>query len=182
MSGGARMKIEYKSTIDEATDTSFRLVELLGTVRKQMWYGLAMAPIIFVAIFLLIDDLPGKLIVGGAASVLWVPYHLSNNKSQIKKRIRKSLIKAMGTSEPLSCEYELDENGLVFRKLGQELRFSWFNVMKMNESDNAIEVIMQPMGIAIIPKRIFGGPDEIKKWIQFIEEHKTSNKHIEHPR
>lgn len=98
--------------------------------------------------------------------------YLLTYKDVIRKRIRKRLIQALGTDKPIPSEYEIDEGGLVFRQLGQELRFSWANVKDSNITNESIEVIMQPAGIAIIPKKIFADASEAKEWIEFIEKHK----------
>ena len=166
------MKIAYLATLDEATNAYFRLAELAGTVRRQLWSGLAMTPIMFLWIFLVIDDRSGGLIVGAASVSLYAVYHLTNYRKQIRARARKTLVQAQGTAEPVPATYELDENGLAFRKLGQELRFDWACVADLRETADAIEVLMRPTGIALIPKRIFKDPDEMQSWIRFIEAHR----------
>jgi hypothetical protein len=166
------MKKEYQSTIEDAVEARFRLAELNGTVQKLKWIG----PIAFLAIliylFLLLDNLVAKLIISGAAAVLLIPYHLSTYKKDYRKRIRKTLVKALETDQPVPSEFEIDESGLVWRKLGVEIRFSWANVQKINHTDDSIEVIMKPIGLAIIPKRIFEETEELQEWIKFIEVHK----------
>jgi len=69
-----------------------------------------------------------------------------------------------------SCE------SLIFRKLGQELRFSWRNVVSLNQTATAIEVLMKPTGIALIPLRVFDSPEETETWMEFIQKHMTANK------
>jgi len=163
------MKIAYESTIEEATDATFHMAELCGSVRKQMWVGLTMAPFVFILIFILIDEPVARFLLGGMSTALFVVYHLLNYRNQFHKRIRKILIKALGTDKPLPSEYELDDNQLIFRKVGQELRFSWDNVATLNEAEDVIEVIMVPMGIARIPKRIFSSAEELRTWMLFIQ-------------
>jgi hypothetical protein len=168
---GFQMKIAYESTIEEATNATFRMVELSGGVRKHMWIGMAVAPFIFIVLFFLVDEPVARLILCGVSTALFVAYWLLNHKNEFRKRIRKMLIRALGTDKPLPSEYELDDNGLIFRKVGQEVRFSWDNAATLNETEDVIEVVMAPMGIAQIPKRIFSSADELQAWMTFIQEH-----------
>ena len=174
------MKKEYESTIEEAVEAHFRVAEHLGTIRKLKWIGLIVAPGIFIALFFLIDYLAAKLVVGGSAALLFILYYLTTYEKDYRKRIRKMLVKALGTDQPIRTECEIDEHGLAFRKMGQEIRFSWANVKVLNETTKYLEIMMEPTGIAIIPKRIFAEPEEIHKWIEYIEDHKGSNKLLEH--
>ena len=170
------MKIAYESTIEEATDATFRMAELIGSLRTQMWSGLVVAPFIFIVLFLLIDEPVARLVLGVMSTALFVVYWFSDYKNRFRKRIRKMLVKALETDKPLPSEYELDENGLAFRKAGQEVRFAWNNVVAIMETANAFEVIMSPTGIAIIPKRIFSSSDQQRTWIVYIQEHTSREK------
>ena len=149
------VRIAYESTIDEATESAVRMTELVGTIRMWRWIGLVWTPFLFILLFLLLDELVAKLVLGTVASVLFAVYWLSNYKNILRKRLRKVLIKARGTDKPIPSEYELVEDGLVFRQLGVELRFSWANAASVRETENSIEILMVPTGIAAIPTRIF---------------------------
>ncbi len=173
------MKIAYQSTIEEATETAFRMAERVGGLRRWMCSGLVWAPFIFIILFLLRDELVAKLVLGGISTVLFVVYGLLNYKNELRKRIRKTLIRALGTDKPLLSEYELDDNGLIFRKLGQELRFAWDNIASIKESETSIEVIMAPSGIAMIPTRIFSSPEQQRIWMSFIQEHARRDKPVQ---
>lgn len=166
------MKKEYQSTIEDAVEAQFRLAELLGTVRKLKWIGLIVAPGVAILLcFFLLDNLAAKLIIGGSAAGLFIPYHISNYKKNYRKRIRKVLIKTLGTDQPIPSEYEMNETGLIFRQLGQEMKFSWGNAQEVIQTDNSIEILMKPIGVTIIHNRIFSEPAEWQAWVTYIYEH-----------
>lgn len=176
------MKIAYETTIDEATDIAIRMARLTGnlSMRSHMWIGLAMAPVIVVALVFLIQDPLAKWFLGGTTTILYILYWLSNYRSialkQFRKQIRKALVKALGTDKPMPCEYEMDDTGLAYRKAGQEIRFEWSHVAAIKENEGDIEITMVPAGIAVIPKRIFETPDQQKDWVSFIREHASREK------
>ena len=116
------------------------------------------------------ESLAERALVAILLSIVCTPIHLLTYKGRFRKSIRKALIKARGTDKPVSSECEIDEKGLAFRSLGQELSFSWKNVQALNQTNDSIEVIMKPTGIFIIPKRIFGEPAELQEWINYIED------------
>lgn len=174
------MKKIYESTIDEAVYSHFRLAGLTGTVSQYKWYGLIWAPVLFIVMYSILPS--SQLLRVASASLIalvFILLHLATYKIGLRKRIRKVLVKTLGTDQPVPSEYEIDENGLVFRKMGQELKFSWTSVTVLIDTVDSIEVIMEPTGIAIIPKRIFTEPAELQEWIAFIEDHKKTDKAIE---
>ena len=81
------------------------------------------------------------------------------------------MVNACGSDQPGSCEYALDDKGLVFRARGEELRFAWQNATQVLDTEDAIEVIMQPTAIARIPKRIFKDAGELQEWRACIKRH-----------
>jgi hypothetical protein len=165
------MKIAYESTIDEATESAVRITELVGTIRTWRWAGLIWTPFIFILLFLLLDEVVAKLVLGSIASVLFAVYWLSNYKNKLRKRLRKVLIKARGTDKPVPSEYELDHDGLIFRQPGVELRFSWATIASVKQTENSVEILMVPNGIAVIPTRIFSSQEQQSSWMVFIQEH-----------
>jgi hypothetical protein len=169
------MKKQYEATIEEFVHTKFRLAELTGTISNQKWIGLVFALIASFALCGILDaSLKERTIVFLLWSFIYIPFYLIAFKNLSHYRIRKAILKIIKTNKPVSSEFEIDESGLACRYLGQELKFSWGNVDKLNDADDSIEVIMKPTGIAIIPKRIFEEPAELQKWIQFIEDHRVS--------
>ena len=165
------MKISYESTIDEAVEANYRLAEMVGAVRRMMWIGLAFSPVPLVVSFILFEHLAAKLIVGGVAMAVLVLFHLLTYKRNCRRGIRKTLVKARGTDQPIPTEFELDEECLIFRQLGTEVRFSWQNVKNVTETPRSIELVMEPTGIAMIPKRVFDNPETIREWLRFITQH-----------
>ncbi|MEJ2701401.1 MAG: YcxB family protein [Sedimentisphaerales bacterium] len=163
------MKKEYESSMEEAVEVQYRIAEFLGTVRKLKWIGLLAIPVSFLTSFLLLDNLAQRLVCGAVASGLYILYHLSTYRQRYRKRIRKILVKMLGTDHAIPSEYEINESGLIFRRLGHEVRFSWDNVQSINRTEDSIELLMSPAAIAIIPKRIFENPAEWQEWIEFIE-------------
>ena len=170
------MKKEYNATLDEVVHANFRLTELAGTVSKQKWFGFVWLPIIFLVIYCIIPrNQIESLILACIASLVYIPVHLLTYKNQIRKQLRKAMIKALGTDQPTPCEYELTQEGFLFSTMGQELRCSWRNVTQLVETADSLEIIMKPTGIAIIPKRIFSDPSELQQWMMFIDQHKEAD-------
>ena len=168
------MKLQYESTIDEAACEALRLAEFVGAVPRIMWYGLVVVPVIFFLFLffvLLIDEFIAKLAFFLVATAVYVIVHLASYRSQMQERIRTPLIVTRGTDEPVPSEWEVDENGLVHRTQGPGPRFSWDNVVTLNETEDNLELIMSPIGIALIPKRVFSSPQELADWTRFILEH-----------
>jgi len=150
------MKIKYESTIEEAIEAHLRLMALSKTLRKMKWEGLLFVPIIFIAVYFIF---PGKVVFKISYAILtsaiFIPLYLSSYKRTIKKRIRKLLIESLGTDKPVPAEFEFTDDGLIFRRLGAEVKFRWNTPWEINEDEKILEFIFENKSIAVIPKRIF---------------------------
>ncbi len=165
------VKTEYRETIDESVDAHVRLGERASAVRALKWQGLILSGFLVVIVLLIPNPWIGKIIVGGLAAGLFFTNHRLTYKWRYRRRIRRAIVKALGTTQPVSCEYEIDESGIAFRRLGQEIRFSWSVVQDVVYTDRYIEIGFAPTGVTLIPKSIFDGT-ELAEWTEFIETHR----------
>lgn len=171
------MRKEYKCTMEESVVANMRLAELTGVVRRQTWLGLWFVPITFVIFFLMVrHGLQAKLMTSGFMSVAVLVVHILTVKDQMRRNIRRVLVRALGTSDPVPCEFEVTEENLIFRRSGLEVRLSWKSVVAVSRTDNAIEVVTKPTALARIPLRIFDNSAESQAWMEFIQEHWSANK------
>jgi hypothetical protein len=165
------MKIEYKSTIDDAVEPHMRLALSSRIVRKWMLYGLIWVPVIFFGfLFFLPDRAIVRIICGSGASLVFIIFWLMRYKKHYANRIRKYVVEQSGTDKSIKCEYELTNEYLIFRKMGAETRFNWDIVKELKENVHDIEIRMEPSGIAIIPHRIFKDQIQREEWINFVKD------------
>jgi hypothetical protein len=144
---------------------------MTGAVRKQRlagWVFLPVALLLFCAAFAKKDD--GLLLAGVMATVVTAVILIFAGPLT-RSSIRKNVVKVLGTADPVEAECELADDALVFRKMGHELRLSWKTVVRIEDSATTLDIFTQPMGLAMIPKRIFAGTDEINEWVEFIKQH-----------
>lgn len=164
------MKIKYESTINEAIDAQLRILELSKTAKKWKWEGLMFAPLLFVGFYFGIpEEKTVKLVFATIASIIFIALYLGTYKKTLRKRARKLIIENLGTDKPVPSEWEFDEDGLIFRKLGTEIKFQWNRVKKISEDDKVLEFIIDNGGIAIIPKRIFEDEQQKKRVVDLCE-------------
>lgn len=162
------MKLQYKATIDEAVSAHLRLMELSKTIRGMKRLGLLFVPLTFMLLYL---TLPGedsaKLAFSIVAALVVAPLYLFFCSRFVRWNTRRLLLESLGTDEPVPSEYELTEEGLVFRQLGTEIGFRWDSVVEINERREALEFITENKGLALIPKRIFPDESQMKEWLEF---------------
>ncbi|MCP5047168.1 MAG: YcxB family protein [bacterium] len=168
------MKIAYETTVDEVTEAIVRHHEISGLITRRKWQALALFIVYFILYWLLVvQKAPTTINLWSSilAAVIGYAVFLAIIKTLVRMSVRRFVVKTHGTREPVPAEYELDKNGIAFRKQGKELRFSWDSVVAVNETDKSIELIIEPMAIVVIYKRGLNGPDRLSTLITFIEEH-----------
>jgi hypothetical protein len=165
------MKIEYESTIEELVETDFRMAmyakRLRVFLRRRIIWGIAL----FVIVFLFTpEETKIQLLLASAACAIFISFSLLTYKRSYKKRIKNYRVRRFGFYYPMKCEYELTKKFLIFRYMGNELRFNWANVTEIKENLDDIEIHSKADGFALIPHRIFEDQIQIEDWKDFIKE------------
>ncbi|MBA4388555.1 MAG: hypothetical protein C0404_11275 [Verrucomicrobia bacterium] len=165
-------KQSYEATIEEAVQTSFRLAEIDGSIRKRVSIRIALIAALSLTSCMLPSHILAGIVMGSVLAIVLVGLLLSSHKQDARKRLRRELVKQLGTDQPIISEFELNEEGIAFRQRGIEARFNWESVREITESPDSIELIMHPAAVLIVPKRILG-KDEPAEWLDFICRHST---------
>ena len=161
------MKIRYEETIDEAVQTQLYLLKKSSVAKRLKWRFLIYSTLLLISLYFVIlkrHYALSPVIVGCLAALTYLAIYIKGGK----KRIRKFMIKHLETEEPIPSEYELSEDGCIFRQVGQETRFKWDYVEELIENDNDIVMRIARGGIAVIPKRIFFSDEQRNSWLKFI--------------
>ena len=103
--------------------------------------------------------------------ITWFKNLINKIKLEIRyrKKLRKIVIKMLETDQPIASEFELESDWLIFRRSGTEIKFSWSGIVEVLDKEDCIEVIMKPLGIMRIPKRIFDSAQEMQAWLDYIK-------------
>ncbi len=171
------MKIQYESTIDETVEAEMRLIGRSKIARKWEREGWVMGALILVLLLFyfclcLCFGIPAEkpIIIISLAVLAAIAIYQVLYKNIVKRRVRSFLIEQLGTDKPLPSEFEFDEEGLVFRRMGTETKFSWNIIKEINEGNKYIEFITDRGGIALIPNRIFTTTDQKEEWLKFAKD------------
>lgn len=166
------MKFEYNSTIDDAVETHFRLNQISGSLRKEFWGISIIAPIVFFLIFIFSNgSIASRLMTPIIFAVVFLSYHKLTFLKNHRKSIRKVLLKSMNNKEEISAYYEFKKECFCFGWEGQELSFDWKNLKEVRDTELNIELEMEPLALAIIPKRIFENIEVEHQLLQQIKKH-----------
>lgn len=166
------MKFEYNSTIDDAVETHFRLNQISGSLRKEFWGIAIIAPFVFFLIFIFSNgSIASRLMTPIIFAVVFLSYHKFTFLKKHRKSIRKVLLKSMNNKEEISAYYEFKKECFCFGWEGQELSFDWKNLKEVRDTELNFELEMEPLALAIIPKRIFENIEVERQLLQQIKKH-----------
>lgn len=162
------MKISYESSLEEAVNSHIRLWELSKTARQWKRQGLILIPFLFLLVnWFLYDSFVEKTVFTILGCAVFIPLYLFFHRRILLKRIRKMLVEYLGSDQPVSCQYEFNDEGLVFRRQGTEVKFEWSAIQSVNLVESGIEILVKNNGgIAILPRRIFS-EEEMQVWYDF---------------
>jgi len=162
------MKIAYESTLEEAVASHVRLWELSPLARRWKLQGILLVPFLVFTIHLIMyEGWMERIVFTVLGCAILIPFYLYYYKKAVVSRTRKMLTEYIGTNEPVPCEYEFNEEGLVFRRQGTEVKFQWSAIGTVSIVERGIEVLVANHGgIAVLPRRIFKG-NEMNEWFEF---------------
>lgn len=164
------LTLHYTSTVDEAVEVHLRLLELTGGLRRQYWQMGAVLLLAAAGMYFFLRGTPSGrlffclLFLAIGALLLrfaWIP--------MLKREVRKTLVKGLGTDRPFECEYTADERGISCRMLGNGVSFEWGIIRTMLETDQHLELITHPAGLMRLPKRAFQG-ETLEAWKRAVRE------------
>jgi hypothetical protein len=166
------MKFEYTSTINDAVETHIRLNQISGSLRKEFWGIAIIAPVVFFLIFIFTKgSFQSRLATPFIFTMIYLAFHKLTFEKRHRKSIRRILLKNMNNEEEIPAYYEFKKKSFCFGWEGQVLSFDWKNLKEVREDENNFELEMEPLALAIIPKRIFADLEAQSTILQEIKSH-----------
>ncbi len=163
------MKLQYEDNVDEAADVHYELAEMTGAVASRRWFGFIVPVLLFGGTLFLFWNSPFQLLAGVIIAAVILGIDQFTYKKQIRKSLRKSLIKFRGSEAPVTTVYELDDSGIRIRQRGQEMKADWSTVVGFQCTLDRIKLVLEPPGIVAIPTRAFTNEQQRQEWITRIK-------------
>ncbi|MAX24275.1 MAG: hypothetical protein CMJ19_07205 [Phycisphaeraceae bacterium] len=163
------LKKEYQSTVEEAIEVQYRLCKQSDYLRRFKFYGLLWAPFMFALFYFMTSKDDHGVVWGLAVSGTFIVIHMATYDKILRRRFKKTVLEKRGHNQPITAQYELDDQGLTFQSQGNSLTFQWQTITQMIVTDKDIEFRIKPQAIALIPCRVFDSDQEKKQWIEFAQ-------------
>lgn len=159
------MKIEYITTIDEIIDT--QLLWLRGTNIYAQWIAWGIffwVLIIFLIAYFSTGPLINKLFAGLLLGGFVGGSLIFNHKSMIRKKLKKVLVKKLGSEEPIPAKIILANDKIEYSSNYSSTSFMLEGLEKIEELSNGLVLNFSKGGLFYIPNTAFGSQVEQKKW------------------
>jgi hypothetical protein len=164
-------RFTFDSTLEEKVVASMRLYEITGLMGRHKWLPLVLAPVGALVCFLLLQGAALPRALGGVFfAIVYTILHLALYRRDLARNIRRHLARQFRTREPIPSEYVIDDRMVSFSNLGTTISFEWRSVKEVIEAADAVELIVEPAGIARIPHRLFEDPAEKRRLLEFARE------------
>ena len=162
------MKIQYEATIGEAADVEMRHFGKRQSLWQWQSKGLLYGALLCVFFYCVLPyDHDRKLPAAAVGGITFAVIYIGTYRKRIRKRIEKILSAKMDSDQPFSVEYEFNEEALIVRRMGNEIRFAWDNVKEINEADKDVEFVIDGGGLTVLPYRAFANAEERQEWLDF---------------
>ena len=162
-------KISFEGTLDEVAAVTLRAAELSGSLSKARWTGASVcAPFGALGLYAATIHNPIDVKLGFAAlgAVAGGTAYWLMHKKAVWKEVRALVAGQYGGKGPLRCEYELSEDGLVYRIFGNETKFPWSSVTGAAETADSLDIVFgTPLTVGWIPRRAFRDEAHMKAWL-----------------
>lgn len=164
-------RFTFDSTLDEKVVASMRLYEITGLMSRHKWLPLVLAPVGALLCFLLLQGAALPRALGSAFfAIVFTTLHLAMYRRDLARNIRRHLARQFRTREPIPSEYVIDDRMVSFSNLGTTISFEWSSVREVVEAADAVEMIVEPAGIARIPNRLFADSSEKRRLLEYARE------------
>jgi hypothetical protein len=166
--GQSGFRFTFDSTLDEKVVANMRLYEITGLMSRHKWPPLVLAPVGGFVCFLLMQGavLP-RVMSGVFFAVVYSVLHLAMYRRDLARNMRRHLARQFGTREPIPSVYVIDDQVVSFSNLGTTISFEWGSVKEIIEAAAAVEMIVEPAGIARIPNRLFSDSTEKRRFLEY---------------
>ena len=174
------MKIQFEATLKETVDVQMRLFRLSNSWKRSRLLEYVGGPVLFACLGLLEsgDPMPRFIItcqVTGAWLALCVVYDLFFRWKLMAWRVQKYDVEVFGSAGPYPYECELDDEGVIVRKAGEQNRYLWSHLTRINDHPSGIEFIYGKEKLVNFPKRAFADQLQQEEWLKFAREKLRQN-------
>ena len=165
------MKIEYKATIDEIVTTQMLWLRDTHTLEKCVawgvfyWLGTVLAVVYFGN-----GPLFNKLLIGFLVGGVIGGRMIFNPKSIIRKRLRKVIVKKLGSDNPVPSSLLLTEDKLEYSTNNSVIGMQLKSLSKVEEVEDGLFLDFTKGNVNYIPYYAFQNSAEKEKWKATLDE------------
>ena len=165
------MKIEYDTTIDEMITTQMLWLRDTKTFEKWMAWGVFYwLGIVFLVVYFGNGPLFNKLLVGFLFGGVIGGRMVFNPKSMIRKRLRKVLVKKLGSDNTVPASLLLTEDRLEYSTNNSSIAMLLKDLAKVEEIEDGLFLDFTKGNINYIPFCAFENDAEKEKRIGALSE------------
>jgi hypothetical protein len=133
------MRIEYETTIDEMATTNLLWLKDTGTFEKWIAWGVFYwLLVIAIIIYFAEGSLFGKFMGGAAIGGLLSYRMIFDHKTLIHKKLKKALIKKLGSNEAIPASLEITAQELIYRTEDSTVSFMLKTLKKVEDIEGGI--------------------------------------------
>lgn len=165
------MKIEYDTTIDEMVTTQMLWLRGTNTVEKwQAWGVFYWSAIMFLIVYFGNGSLISKSLAGFVVGGVIGGRMVFDPKSMIKKRIRKILVKKLGSESSIPSTVQITEDKFEYSSNNSNISFHLKDLSEIEEVDDGLLLNFTQGNINYIPDSAFQSDAEKIKWKNLLDE------------
>lgn len=171
------MKIQYSTNLDELVDATERFTNYSREAKKWMRNEFVLSQIFFAVGLLLLGFLMNAwrnfyFLVGfmsvACLSFYWI-YKLIRSRV-IKKRLKNFWNEQAGDQISAICEFEVNDEGFIYRFLDAESKYPWSRVTQIHENADDIDILIQGLGIIVLRNHYFESMQQKNELLNFVKE------------
>lgn len=179
------MRVEFDVTLDDAVDVSLRTLARSKAARSWRWMdyagGMLLSGLLVVlggiAVLYLLDLLgtvSREILIGASlfGAIIAAALYPSSHRKNVKHRLLRYYREQLGDREAFHAAVELSPGGILVQQENMQLTFQWSEVEGVEETANAIYLLMQKRRVIAIRMRAFESARELDQFLDEIDHYR----------
>nr|WP_300003902.1 YcxB family protein [Tissierella sp.] len=177
------MELKFRLTEEDYINYNIEHAKRSPSIRKSILFQRLMGPAVFIIAPFVVakySEIPlwYWITLFGITTIVWLVFYPKYANWEMKTRLKKMMKEKNHESLLAERTLILTQDGITEESPGEKSSIIWEKIVSLEETEDYIHVYISPVEAHVIPKRVFKDQQSQSLFIEYINEHISSDKRI----